>query len=145
MAYLLTLLLFTIRSIYEVIKFGADIVVSAHASPIVGVVAFSTAKLTRRPILMGCPDWMSAYAAGLMSTGLNTIGPIFLQLIEFRLYRWSNGIVAATEFLANLISKMGISREKITVISNGVDINLFNPKVEVAEIKAKYRLQDRCV
>lgn len=145
LAYLITLLLFTIRAIKEIINFRADMVVAAHASPIVGVVAFGSARLTRRPILMGCPDWMTAYAAGLVSAGMNTIGPIFLQLVEFRLYRWSNGIYVATEFLANLLKHMGVEEGKITVIPNGADISVFNPLVDVSDIKQKYRLQDRCI
>jgi glycosyltransferase involved in cell wall biosynthesis len=145
LAYLITLLLFTVRAIREILRFNTEIVVSAHASPILGLVAFGSARLTRRPILMGCPDWMSAYAAGLVSAGMNTIGPIILQIVEFGLYRWSNRVFAVTEYLAKLVSDLGTPRDKITVIPNGVDIDVFTPDVDVSQIKSKYRLHDRCI
>ncbi|MHA1928782.1 MAG: glycosyltransferase family 4 protein [Candidatus Thorarchaeota archaeon] len=145
LAYFLTIISFVLKSIKELIKFNPDLVVSAHASPIVGATAFTAARLTRNRFAMGCPDWMSAYAAGLVKEKMTSLGPSMLQLLEFRLYRWADGVFASTEYLARLLRNMGVDEDTITVIPNGVDIDLFNPTVNSDAIKKKYRLENRCV
>jgi glycosyltransferase involved in cell wall biosynthesis len=144
-AYLITLMLFTLRGIHAVLKHQADIVVAAHASPIVGVVSLLSAKMSLRPLMMGCPDWMAAYAASLVEESLSSLGPVLLQLAENLLYQLSNRVFAATHFLKRLLVGYGIPSEKIVVISNGVDVDMFRPDVPAAKIDEKYRLGDRCI
>jgi glycosyltransferase involved in cell wall biosynthesis len=145
LAFIATLVFFIIQSIKEIIRFRPSVVVSAHASPIVGVVATVTSKLTFRPLLMGCPDWMSAYAAGLVNKAMNSIGPAILQMVEFGLYNLSNHVFATTEFLKKLLITHGLDSEKITVIPNGVDTSKFTPEVDTTEIRRKHRLENSCV
>ncbi|MGY5862937.1 MAG: glycosyltransferase family 4 protein [Candidatus Thorarchaeota archaeon] len=145
LAYLITLVLFTASSLKETIRFGPDVVVCAHASPILGVVAYLSAKLSLRPILMAVPDWMSAYAAGLMQESMASLGPALLQMVELRLYKLSNRIFTATEFLKKLLTDYGVRPEIITVISNGVDPDQFSPSVDYSDIIQKYRLKGRRV
>jgi len=94
---------------------------------------------------MGCPDWMSAYAAGLGNESMNSFKPVIIQLVEFNLYRWSNQVFAATNFLKKLLVSHGLDQSKIVVIPNGVDTGLFKPDLDVSEIRDKYRLNNRFV
>jgi glycosyltransferase involved in cell wall biosynthesis len=71
---------------------------------------------------------------------MNTLGPVFLQMVEFRLYKWSNQVFAATYYLKKLLISRGVDSESIVVIPNGVDISVFNPDVDSSEIRKKYRL-----
>ncbi len=145
LAYFLTIILFIIMSIKALIRFKPDVVIAAHASPIVGVTAVVSSKLIGKPFLMGCPDWMSAYAAGLGNESMASLKPVIIQLFEFTLYRWSNRIFAATEFLKNLLVSHGLDQGKIVVIPNGADVDLFSPDLDVTELKRKYRLDNRFV
>jgi len=145
LAFILTLILFTIWSLREIIHMKPDVIAAAHASLIVGVVAMVSSKLTFRPLIMGCPDWMTAYAAGLVSNPLANIGLVVLQIVETGLYKVSSHIVAATHFLKALLIEHGVKSEKITVIPNGVDPILFSPDVDSTEIRKKYRLENRTV
>jgi glycosyltransferase involved in cell wall biosynthesis len=145
LAFLATLIFFIIQSLKEMVSFRPSVVVSAHASPIVGVVATVTAKLTFRPLLMGCPDWMSAYAAGLINKTMSSLGPAILQMVEFGLYNLSNHVFATTDFLKKLLISHGLNPEKITIIPNGVDTSKFTPEVDTTEIRRKHRLENSCV
>jgi glycosyltransferase involved in cell wall biosynthesis len=145
LAYLLTILLFTVKSIRALVRFNPSIVVAAHASPIVGIVSFLSAKFTTKPLLIGCPDWMSAYVAGLTNSAMNSLSPVIIQLVEFSLYRWADRVFAATDFLKKLLVSYGLDSRKIIVIPNGADIAFFNPNVDVSEIREKYRLENRFV
>jgi glycosyltransferase involved in cell wall biosynthesis len=145
LAFIATLIFFIIQSLKEMIIFRPSIVISAHASPIVGVVATVSSKLTFRPLLMGCPDWMSAYAAGLVNKPMNSLGPTILQMVEFGLYNLSNHVFATTAFLKKLLISHGLNPEKITIIPNGVDTSKFTPEVDTTEIRQKHRLENSCV
>ena len=142
LALLLTILLFTAYSIRPIIRHSSDLVVAAHATPLLGVVAMLAAKLTRRRLLMGCPDWMSAYAAGLLGTSLHSLGPRLLHILEVRLYKWSDRVFTVTHFLRRLLIHAGVSPDKIAVIPNGVDPKMFSPEVDTSAVKRKYRLED---
>jgi len=145
LAYLITLVLFTASSLKEILRFRPDVAVCAHASPILGVVAYLSAKLSFRPLLMAVPDWMSAYAAGLMQESMASLGPSLLQMVELRLYKLADRIFTATEFLRSLLIDYGIRPETITVIPNGVDPDQFSPSVDCSDIIQKYRLKGRHV
>ncbi len=145
LAYILTLVLFIRLALREITRFGPDLIVVAHASLIVGVVAFLSAKLTFHPLLVGCPDWMTAYAAGLAGKSMSSLGPVLLQLVEIQLYSWGNRVFAVTDFLKRLLTAYGINPTKISVIPNGVDIERFSPDVDVSEVRRKFRLENRCV
>jgi glycosyltransferase involved in cell wall biosynthesis len=145
LAYLLTIIQFTVKSIRTIVGFNPSVVVVANASPIVGIVGFLSTKLTNKPLLIGCPDWMSAYVAGLTNTRMNSLGPVLIQLVEFSLYQWADRVVAVTDFLNKLLIAHGLDSRKIVVIPNGADTVLFNPDVDCSDIRKKYRLENRIV
>jgi len=94
---------------------------------------------------MGCPDWMSAYAAGLGNESMNSFKPVIIQLVEFTIYRLADRVFAATFFLKKLLVSHGLDQSKIVVIPNGADTDLFNPDLDVSDIRKKYRLENRFV
>jgi glycosyltransferase involved in cell wall biosynthesis len=145
LAYLLTVILFSVRSIKALVKFNPSVIVVANASPIVGIVAFLSTRFTAKPFVIGCPDWMSAYVAGLTNRTMNSFGPVIIKLFEFSLYRWADRVFASTNFLKKLLVSNGVDSGKIVVIPNGVDVDLFNPNTDVSDIKKKYHLESRFV
>ncbi|MFW9975127.1 MAG: glycosyltransferase family 4 protein [Candidatus Thorarchaeota archaeon] len=145
LAYFLTLIYFIVRSIRNITQFSPDIIIAAHASPIVGVVSLLSSKITLRPLVMSCPDWISAYAAGLLKASTRDIGPALLQMLEIRIYKWSDLIVTATSFLRGLLVSHGVNPSKIITLPNGVDPDFFSPNQHTKDLQRKYRLENRTV
>lgn len=145
LAYIITIILFTGRAIKEVNRCKADIVVVANASPLLGVVGFLCARLAGRPLLMGCPDWMSAYAAGLAGRKMDSIRLVLMNAVEMHLYKWADGVFAVTAFLGKALARYGVKPEKVSVIPNGVDTQEFSPQVDGSDVRRKYGLGNRCV
>ncbi|ORT48150.1 hypothetical protein ST37_18160 [Vibrio sp. qd031] len=54
-------------------------------------------------------------------------------------YTWNNAsvVLPVTEVLAKVVEAYGVSSDRIEVIHNGIDQNLFTPKDDVQEIDAK--------
>lgn len=141
----LTLLYFLLLAMRQIIKFKADIVVAAHATPIVGVVAAFSAKLLRRPLIMGCPDWMAAYAAQLSGKKMTSFGLLLLQTLEVILIKMAKSSFTVTHYMKRVLVALGIGQESIEVIPNGVDSNLFSDKQDMVELKKEYGLDNRTV
>jgi len=145
MAYLITLLLFTRRAINEINRHGADIVVVANASPLVGIVALLSARLAGCRLIMGCPDWMTAYAASLTEGRMDSLRLILLNLLEMRLYKGADAVFTVTAFLKRVLTRYGVDPDKIRVIPNGVDTQQFSPLVDGSDVRRDYGLGARCV
>ena len=145
LALIFTLIIFILQSIRELVTFNPDVVVAAHASPLLGISSFVSAKLTLKPVVMGCPDWMTAYAAGLVEQKMSSFGPLVMQFLESRLYQWSGMVFTATSYLAKLVQGLGTPASRIVVIPNGVDTQFFTPEVDVSSLVSKYRFDNTCV
>ncbi|MFW9842777.1 MAG: glycosyltransferase family 4 protein, partial [Candidatus Thorarchaeota archaeon] len=145
LAYLITIFLFMIKSTRTITRFKPNVVIAAHASPIVGMVAFLSSKFTKRPFLLGCPDWIAAYVAELTKKPMNSFSAVIIQMVEFSLYRWANRIFVVTEFLKNLLLSHKLNPKKVVVIPNGVDITSFNPDVDASEIRKRYGIVNQFV
>jgi glycosyltransferase involved in cell wall biosynthesis len=109
--------------------------------------------LTRRPdvLIATSPQFLTA-VAGLWLSGLKGVPFVFevrdlwprsivevgalkagspvvrgLELLEQLLYRRAHRIVVVTDSFVDAIAGHGIPREKISVVTNGVDLELFRP------------------
>lgn len=140
-ALLITILLFTAYSIRPILRHNSDLIISAHATPLLGVVALLSARLTLRRLFMGCPDWMSAYAAGLLGTSMHSLGPMLLHVLETQLYKWSDRVFTVTHYLRRLLIHAGVPTDKIVVIPNGVDPHEFSPDVDTSTVRRRYHLE----
>ena len=145
LAYIITLLLFTGRAIKEINRFGADVVVVANGSPLLGVVGLLCARLSGRRLLVGCPDWMTAYAAGLSGRKMDSLRLVFMNAVEMQLYRWADAVFTVTVFLERVLTRYGVNPSRVTVIPNGVDTREFSPMVDGSDIRRRYGLGTGCV
>jgi glycosyltransferase involved in cell wall biosynthesis len=60
--------------------------------------------------------------------------------IEEKLFSHADRIIVVSNELKKYVLKFNVTPDKITVIPNGVDINLFNPKISGTKIRRKYGL-----
>ncbi len=144
-AFPITLLYFLLLSIKELLRFKPDIVIAAHATPIVGVVAGLSSKILRKPLIMGCPDWMAAYAAQLSGGKMSDLGPSLLQVVEIFLIKMAKSSFTVTHFMKRILTLLGIREETIKVIPNGVDSDVFSDQLDQNELKKYYDFAGRTV
>jgi len=62
------------------------------------------------------------------------------RIIEKKLYAESDGIIAVSDAIKNHLVSRGVPEEKIKVIPNGVDENIFNPSLSGQDVRKKYGL-----
>ena len=101
-----------------------EIVVSTSPQFFNGLAGFFLARMKRRPWILEIRDlWPdSIVAVGAVRSPL-IIG--FVRYLEGFAYRHANAIVALTDAFAKHISARGIANNKITVIKNGANLDLF--------------------
>ena len=69
----------------------------------------------------------------------------FLEKLELWLYRHSTRVLAFTEaFRANLLER-GVPADKVDVVINGANLELFTPRPKDSEMVTRFQLQDRFV
>ena len=68
-----------------------------------------------------------------------------LERVEWFLYKKARHIVAAVEGIRTDLIRRGVPPEKISLVPNGVDLEVFRPRDQSAAIRQQYGLQDRFV
>ena len=107
-----------------------DLVIGTSPQFFTAIAAYLTALVKRVPWVFELRDlWPeSIRALGVIETSLGSRALDLLEKVELFLYRKANLIVCVTEsFRRNLISR-SIEPSKISVITNGVDLNFFQPQ-----------------
>lgn len=79
---------------------------------------------------------------GVLKEGLITR---VLEKMELFFYRKSNKLIVVTQSFKDNVVNRGINGDKVHVITNGVNQNLFFPKEKNQELLSKYNLQDKFV
>jgi colanic acid biosynthesis glycosyl transferase WcaI len=108
----------------------------------IGIPAYVLSRLWRIPFVYQIQDmWPETLrASGMLN---NDFALKWVGLFADRVYQWSKAIcVISPGFRANLISK-GVPKEKIHVISNWVDTDIYFPVVSDATKKSKLGLHGK--
>ncbi len=69
----------------------------------------------------------------------------FLEWIEMTLYRKAAHIVGVADSTVDILTKRGVPKEKITIIKNGVDLDLFKSRDDQESLKEKHGFKDRFI
>jgi glycosyltransferase involved in cell wall biosynthesis len=112
-----------------------DVILATSPPLFVALAGSWLARIRRRPWVFEVRDlWpASVKAVGAMSSGLSPF-----EKLEMSLYRSADRIVSLTEaFRLDMVAR-GIPREKIDVVTNGVDTERFSP--EAVTFDARERL-----
>lgn len=106
-------------------KLKYDIVISTSPPPMVGLPGIIASCLRRKPFVFDVRD---IWPEGVVQSGRikNRLLIRFLECIEMIIYRCSNLITVVTEGKRERLMERDVPLEKIEVISNGVDITLFD-------------------
>lgn len=104
-----------------------DIVVATSPQFLTALAGWWMSVVKWRPFVFEVRDiWpRSIVEVGAMKAG--SLPVRFLELLERFLYRRAARIVAVTHSFVDDISGKGVAREKVSVVTNGVDLELFHP------------------
>ena len=105
-----------------------DVVLATSPQFLVGVAGYWLAKLYRRPFVLEVRDlWpRSIVEVGALKDGSAPVRA--LEQVERFLYAHADRVVAVTDAFVDHIAAHGAARERISVVKNGVDLELFSPQ-----------------
>lgn len=106
--------------------------------------AWGLSKIKRKPWIFELRD---LWPESIKTVGAMKQGKVidFLEKVELGLYKSSDKVVAVTDaFKTNLISR-GIDSEKIEVVTNGSNVELFKVIEKDEELLKELKLQDKFV
>lgn len=118
-----------------------DLVVGTSPQFFTAIAAFSTGLLKRRPWVFELRD---IWPASIKAVGALKDGFILsmLERIEMFLYHRANAIVTVTHSFKSELMERGVVGEKISVITNGVDLSQFSWRAKPAELQEQLGLKD---
>jgi glycosyltransferase involved in cell wall biosynthesis len=109
-----------------------DVVIASSPQFLTGVAGLVLAGLRRTPFVFEVRD---LWPRSIVEVGaLPKAHPVIrgLEQLELLLYRRADRIVVVTESFTDEIAALGIPREKLHVVTNGVDLELFKPSDKAA-------------
>jgi len=121
-----------------------DLIIATSPQFFVGIAGYIISRLKRIPFVFEVRDlWPeSIVQLGLIKNKL-LIG--LLEWIEIKLYQKAVHIVGVADSTVNILTKRGIAKEKISIIKNGVDLDLFHTNGHQEAYKKKENLQRKMV
>jgi glycosyltransferase involved in cell wall biosynthesis len=120
-------------------------VVFASSTPLtIGIAGLATARLKRVPFVFEIRDLWPAVPVelGVLKGGAATRSA---EWLEQRLYDGAERIVVLSEGARDVLVERGIPAEKLVLIPNAADLDVFRPDVVDAEFRAKHGLENRFV
>lgn len=122
-----------------------DVVIGTSPQFLTAVAASAIAKAHRVPFVFEVRDlWpRSIVEVGAMPADSAAVKALYLM--ESALYRDADRIVAVTDSFVDEIAAKGIPREKIVVVKNGVDLDMFRPGPKNPELREKLGLSGKFV
>lgn len=137
-AYCLTSALVFLKSARVMRKINPDIVVLNYPSPYTGLLGFLEGKLWNKPIVLDFNDLIAQYTINLLSIKKASFKAKILVFVQQYLVKNSQKTITPTHFIKRYTVSLGLPKNKITVISNGVDTRAFHPtRFDPARLKLK--------
>ena len=141
----LNYLSFALSSIIRGIILPApDVIVASSPQLLVGLSGYILSRIKGAPFLFEVRD---LWPESLIAVGAAR-GGIFISLLSLLarfLYKKADKIVVVTRSFIEHIMKMGVPREKIHLIPNGVDTSLFPDDITGDDIRKRYHLRGKFV
>jgi len=130
--------LFLINS-FKVIKYSRDIdvIYLNRANPFSSVAVFMARCILRRPIVEDLEDW-DAIGGHSSMVSKPLIVKFAMTFFEEIVPRMSECVVVVSRHLYKRVAAMGVPKNRIYYVPNGVDVNLFNPNVDGSDVRRQY-------
>jgi glycosyltransferase involved in cell wall biosynthesis len=123
---------------------STDVIVATSPQFFTTFAGYALSKLKQKPWVFELRDLWPESIRTVGAMGDSKILDI-LEKIELALYKNADVIVPVTEpFKRNLVSR-GIPADKIEVVTNGANLNLYQPRAKSSELIAKHGLEGKFV
>lgn len=120
-----------------------DVIVASSPQFFVGVAGWVLSVLGRGKFVFEVRDlWPDSLVAVGAIKHQAIIAP--LKRLEYFLYRRAHRVVVVTESTKRVLEEGGIASEKISVVTNGVDVDVFTPGTEEA-LRRRLDVHDKFV
>lgn len=141
---ILSFFIFMLMSFFGALFRKADCVAVTSPQLLSAVSAWLVSAIKRKPFVLEISDiWPASIKAVGAINNKRLLSA--LEKLELFLYRRADHIVVLTQaFKQNLVSR-GVSKDKITVIKNGVDTTLFKPQTPDITLLTQYGLENKFV
>lgn len=119
-----------------------DVVFATHTPLPIGLAGMKVARHFRVPFVFEVRDvWPDA----LVNCGAltNPLGIWYLRRMARRIYAAATHIVALSPGMKRSIVRAGVAGNRITVIPNASDLDLFHPGLDGSAVRRRLGLQDR--
>jgi len=110
-----------------------DVIVATSPQFLTALSGLWLSKLLRAPFVFEVRDLWPRSIVEVGALPKDHLGIRALEQLERMLYRKADRIVAVTDSFVDEIAAHGIDRKKISVITNGVDLELFQPRDRAAD------------
>jgi len=123
-----------------------DVVIATSPQLLVGLSGWWLARCKRVPLVFEVRDlWPESLAAVGIGTGNSLLHRSLARVAGF-LYRNSQHVVVVSpSFKDHLISHWNVPPDKISIVENGVEANLFSPQNSDSELRCKLGIADKFV
>ena len=126
LAYFLTAMSVFLKSMTVMKLVNPDVIVLNYPSPYTGLVGFLEGKLWKKPVAVDFNDLIAQYSRALLNLKKGSIMAKLLVMVQDYIARKSDKIITPTHFIKDYTVSLGVSDNKIEVISNGVDTGSFD-------------------
>jgi glycosyltransferase involved in cell wall biosynthesis len=130
LAYLLSMVLFIPKAIKKLTEIDPEIVVLNYPSVHTGMLGFFAAKILRKPCVVDFNDLIAQYTIRLLNMKRASLLSRVIVFVQDFIVKNSSIVVAPTNFIRRYALALGIKDEKISVIPNGADTQVFNAEIE---------------
>lgn len=145
-AYLLTLVILFPRIVKTLRKIHPEMMVLNYPSVYTGVLGFAAAKLSKIPVLLDFNDLIAQYSMLLLNLSGSGFKAKLFFWVQDSLVRRCDKVVATTRLIRDYAIGHGASQDRVFLVPNGVDTDLFCPKPwEVEDSKEIFGLRGKTV
>jgi glycosyltransferase involved in cell wall biosynthesis len=139
--YVSFMLMATLMSVFER---RPDVVVATSPQFFCAIAGWMVGVLKWRPFVFELRD---LWPASIMAVGAMRKSLLIrlLEKLEMFLYRRADAIVSVTESFRDELVSRGVSRDKIHVVINGVDLERYAPQARDAVLAEEFGLRDKFV
>ena len=137
---ILDLASFTASSVLQSWRFPKFDVILASSPPLfVAMEGYMISMLWRKPWIFELRD---LWPASIEAVGLGNKTPMkMLEKVELFLYRKADRIISLTDAFRDNLTKRGIEPDKIDIVTNGVDTEMFDPARSKEGIRKTLRIE----
>ena len=137
-SYILSQFYIFFEFIRTILTINPFFIIINYPSVYTGVMGLIIGKFCRKYIILDFNDLIAEYTIELMNMDKDNIKTRFIKLIQKIIVKYVDKVIVTTNFIKQYTLNIGVKCNKIRVISNGADIELFNPSITTDNLKTKY-------